>query len=248
MSRQVRWSYGVTTVPERIDTTLPKSLESLNNAGFEFPSLFIDGVKDGSSYTAKFKNIAGVTCHSRRMSIIGNFLTALWELYIHEPFADYYALFQDDILCCRNLRTYLERTCPDFSGVPVYYNLYTVPENEELLASSVSRDGVWYQTRGTGRGALGLVFPANAIQPLLTAPDLYHRPRRETNSKRCVDGLVVDSLKSRGFREMVHYPSLIQHQVGQSTTLNTPDRAVSTTFRGEDYDPMKGFLCSSATG
>src|SRR5262245_44675106 len=77
------WAYGVTTVPERGEI-LALTLTSLTAAGFPSPRIFTD----------------------TGMGLKGRWWTGMLELYIREPNASYYAMFQDDIEAVRGLRQY----------------------------------------------------------------------------------------------------------------------------------------------
>src|SRR5437870_5459108 len=104
----MKWSYGVTTVPSRRSTLLPKTLQSLRAAGFGEPRLFIDGCKQDEAvgYSCQFR--LPITARDPAVRPAGNWILSLWELYIREPVADRYAIFQDDLITYRNLRDYLE--------------------------------------------------------------------------------------------------------------------------------------------
>jgi hypothetical protein len=144
-SKPVSWASGVTTVPERFQTTLPRTLLSLKNAGFPEPRLFIDGYDRDPGLQLP------TTVRHDRIRVVGNWMLALWELYIRDPSATRYAIFQDDLIAYRNLRLYLERLRYPDQG---YCNLYTFPENQRL---SAGRTG-WYPSNQLGRGAVALVF------------------------------------------------------------------------------------------
>lgn len=157
---------------------------------------------------------------------LGNWMLALLELYVSNPLADKYALFEDDLICCSHLREYLDHCEYPERG---YWNLITQPTNMQV------QDGPemgWHPSRQYGRGAVGLVFSQKIVQELLTSGDFIRRP---LHSKRGADGMVMDALKKKGIKEYIHYPGLIQHQESVST-LGHKYGAVGV-FRGEDYDP-----------
>ena len=125
-SKSVTWQYGITTVRNRIDTTLPGTIASLAAGGFDKPHLFVDGCKDPAPYYERF-NVSGVTCHYPNIKCYGNFMTGLWYLLMSNCHADYYAMFQDDFITSKGLREYLEKT-PYIKNT--YRNLYTFPNNQ----------------------------------------------------------------------------------------------------------------------
>lgn len=238
----MQWAYGVTTVSERFNTALPTTLRSLAKSGFDQPRLFIDG-------NSKFENCTlEQTVRQPRIGALGNWLLALWELYIRNPKADRYAIFQDDIIVSLNLRTYLEKTT--HIHTKSFWNLYTVPQNSpsEILINDdwikkfniqTINPHTWYPSNQMCRGALGLVFNRPGVQALLTSRRMAAKPQHPTKGTRNIDGAVVNALNNAGFLEMVHHPSLIQH-TGTESVIGNNYPSPSNTFQGEDYDLMTG--------
>lgn len=239
------WAYGVMTVPKRKDTLLPRTLESLSNAGFEQPRLFVDGDEDVREWRLSFPTISHFTFRSPVIRVYGNWVLAAAELYIRQPHADLYAIFQDDFLASRNLRTYLERCEYPERG---YWNLYTFPVNERLCQPGHVG---WYPSNQMGKGAVGLVFNRETLLTLLTHQHMVDRPMDLDRGWRSVDGGIVTALKKAGWMEYVHSPSLIQH-LGLDSTMDKRRKVIhsevhvptykwatstlSTTFRGVDFD------------
>ena len=132
----LKWAYGITTVETRTDNLLPSTIKSLAKAGFNKPRLFMDS----PSHT--FYEHLQVTWRTPTVGPLSNWMLGLAELYLREPNAHGYIMFQDDAIFCKNLRKYLEESFEACSnallhrnrhfGNPTYYNLYTCPENEEL--------------------------------------------------------------------------------------------------------------------
>jgi len=228
LNRPIKWAYGITTVPSRIDTTLPKTVESLYNAGFDHPTLFVDGCDDPRPYD-KFR--LPVSFHSNPpMMVARHWILSAWELYLRNPSANRYAIFQDDVLACRHLRDYLDRSKMDDDGV--YWNLYTFPENLKLTRGVIG----WHKSNQRGLGALGLVFNRVGFQKLLGCSHFIHKPAstRPIEATRKIDGGIHQGMKQEGYIEVIHNPSLIQHQEGKST-LGNRYKGVDS-FPGEDYD------------
>lgn len=229
----VVWALGVTTVPER-EELLHRTLGSLAVGGFGRPQVFVE----------------------RGLRAFGTWWHSLVEMWIRNPDADRYGMFQDDMVCCRNLRVYLD-------GVPHpergYWNLFSTRDNEEVVKAAGDRAG-WYEagirattphdpscTEQTGRGALALVFPRRALLELLTSRHLVERPMDKVH--RNIDGCVVTAMNKAGYREYVHAPSLVQH-VGDESVIGweleeqfrslkkrRPPR-VAKSFPGESFDAM----------
>lgn len=224
------WSYGVTCTNERLGVTLPRTLGSLLRGGFSQPRLFVDDCNDPKEYEHFGLSI---TCRYPRIRTYGNWTLALHELFYRNPKASHYALFQDDLLCVKNLREYLEATMPSDG----YLNLYTVPENEAL-----SKKPGWFPSNQQGKGALGLVFTRSLMLELLSNRTWLERPLNERTGYRNIDGGIVNCLSTRHagkHQEYCHNPSLIQH-IGTETTIEPVKKyaAVSRTFPGEEFDAL----------
>lgn len=238
---KLEWAVGVTTVPQRICLLLPQTLESLRRGGFGSPRLFVDGCDDPAKYR-HFK----LPCTFRYPKILawGNWWLAINELYLRQPFADRYCIFQDDIVCVRNLRQYLEATEFPAGG---YQNLIVYPSNFEP-----DRRG-WYKapSRGgtRGLGAQGLVFDRTAMMtligrefmPLTEKPCNREQPERRT---KFVDGAVVSKLESFGIMEHVHGPSLIAH-IGEVSAIGNSRQPPTVGFPGQDFDGLSLLNVSS---
>lgn len=241
----MKWQYGITTVPERRRTTLPTTLRSLEKAGFTQPRLFMDGYQTSTLYQ---ELSLPYSIRDPILRPMGNWWLALWELYIREPEADRYVIFQDDLLACTNLRQYLEKATYPERG---YLNLYTAPSNESMIEFGKQGFG-WVRARTltsgpsepvpyqTGRGALGLVFDKVAARTLLCSPHFVQKFTDPHRGWRSIDGAVVTAMNQAGFSEYVHCPSLLQHIGDKSTIGNLPlaDRHQSQTFPGDDFDAL----------
>jgi hypothetical protein len=210
----MNWAYGITTVPERVSNLLPQTIASLAAAGFDRPVLFVDGHIPG------YDDLE-VVCHPR-VGQLRNWMHALFYLFTTQD-ADRYAIFEDDVLACRQLREYLER-CPPGK---VYWNLITLDENRAYTNDVPG----WHESNQLGRSACGLVFDRATVDCLLRMERFVRGPvKGETMS----DAVVIATLKSLGYKELVHYPSLLQH-VGLESTLGNSIGEVSG-FLGVDYD------------
>ena len=255
--QNLTWSYGVTTVVTRISTPLlSDTLQSLKETGFDEPRIFIDGVND----VRRFIDLYGtesITARYPRVGAFGNWILALWELYLRDPFADRYALFQDDIKCCKGLKMYLSLSPFPERG---YLNLYTFPfrdpnkgkkdrnvsqrippraEREERSDEKGYKLG-FYESNQLGKGALALVFTRDGVLEILRGYDhIITRPFTSNVKKRtsAIDGGVVDTMRKAGFKEYVHNPSLVQH-AGIDSTMGNAKHPQAPTFPGEGFDSL----------
>lgn len=233
--KTMKWAYGVTTVPERRDDLLPRTLASLVAGGFDNPMLFVDGDTAGNDW---YSLMAWKEFRYPRINAYGNWLLALLELYIRGPHADRYAIFQDDIVCCRNLRAYLE--AGEMPGKS-YWNLFTSPDNQEL-----AKGKGWFPSNQRGRGALALVFSREGVVTLLTSQHMMMKPQDQRAGHCNIDGAVSDAMRKAGWVERCHNPSLVQH-MGVETTIGPPHgthvKPTASSFPGENYDLMELLAC-----
>ena len=238
----MEWAYGVTTVDSRKDSLLPQTLASLKAGGFGEPVLFVDGANGGYE--------GNVVYRYPRIGAWGNWFLGICELCIRNPRADYYAMFQDDIITYPNLRQYIERSNPPKDG---YLNLFSSPGNESVRPKQIG----WFPARkleGTnsvayesglagqgGKGALGLAFSREALLAFLSHPHCLTKPFEVRFPTMRIDGCVVTAMNKAGWKEYVHNPSLVQH-CGDVSTLRGLVHKQSTTFRGESFDALELLL------
>ncbi len=230
--------YGLTTCKSRIHTLLPATLQSLSNAGFPHPHIFADGCSGGLESTGCY-----ATYRSNTIRTQGNWVLGMYEMYIRNPAADKYIMFQDDLVASTGLREYLE-WCE--LRPRTYWNMYTFPSNQKIAPKTPHGGTVdgWYASNQNGRGALGLCFDLQGVLDLLSSRLFAERPRNldkdgkyivpERGHKR-VDGGIVDALKQCGYTELVHSPSLLQH-VGKVSSMGNMRHPLAESFRGEAYD------------
>lgn len=227
--QSVQWEYGITTVPMRRNTTLPRTIESLKAAGFTTPRLFVDGCADAVMYSELGLE---TTLRNPAVRTVGNWILTLWELYLRNPNADRFAIFQDDMVAYQNLRAYLDRCPYPDKG---YLNLFTFASNEEV-APSKDYQG-WYESNQYGRGAVALVFNREAVTTLLASSHMAAKPQDKMKGYRSVDGAIITAYRNAGWKEYVHLPSLVQH-IGDESSMGNGRHAPASTFRGEDFDAI----------
>ena len=250
---KLRWAYGVTTIPRRFDTTLPTTLQSLHKAGFDRPTLFVDGYNTPQSLRANLSAKSpwlvdlDVVCRYDVIGAFGNWMLAILELFIRNPTADRYALFQDDLLSVRDLKYYLEETPFPQKG---YVNLLTHQSNETYATDERKSTPGFFEARPlnpgdswqAGRGALGLVFDRDGLIALFSNTHMLRHsipdPKQPTRYLMSIDGGVVSAMNLAGYREYVHYPSLLFHTGMQSTIGPTHRYAPSKTFPGDEFSTL----------
>jgi hypothetical protein len=218
----MNWSYGITTCGNRYSTTLPRTIESLSNGGFTNPILFVDNPLDLD--WDKFE--LEVVKRSGKVNAFSNIFLAITELVLRFPLVDRYALFQDDIICGKNLKSYLEKFYPEKG----YLNLYLFPSNAEL-----AKGNGWYLSNQRGLSACGLVFSRDVILNFWRSDYMINRPRDARRGWKSIDGGIVSALKNLGISEWVHYPSLLQH-IGTESIIGNKTHAQGVGFLGESHD------------
>ncbi len=249
--KALTWEYGVTTVPMRRHTTLPRTLESLHFAGFGQPRLFIDGIRDPHEHDFHLFGLE-TTCRFPAAKVVGNWILSIWELYIRNSDADRYAIFQDDFVTYPNLREYLDRVPYPDRG---YCNLYTFPANERKAQHGTG----WFKSNQNGLGAVALVFTKEAVRALFSNLHLFDKCNAQPNRcknclklpeacSRCwdtakrlrikaVDGGIVTAMTKAGWHEYCHMPSLVQH-IGDVSSAGNGKHAQAESFRGEQYNVL----------
>jgi hypothetical protein len=232
----INWAFGVTTVPERRKTTLPLTLASLAAAGFPAPHLFVDGERDAVSWRDQFR--CGATARWPKLRAYGNWCLALAELYILNPAADRFALFQDDVLAVKDLRAYLD-SCP----LPPfrYWNLITYPRNAGLAGK---REG-WFPSAQRGWGAQGYVFGVEGVVAMLSSRYMAERPRDPRRGHLSIDGGVSCAFRKEPpgkakerWIELCHMPTLLRHQPGPSA-IGNPEQPNAAGWRGEGWSALE---------
>lgn len=206
------WACGVTTVPERRGTLLPRTLGSLQRAGFPAPRLFVDG-EEHRNYVGYTQHPTGdenrghvrsdlVTIHNPLVRVAVNWTLGLWELYGRQPRADFFAMFQDDVLVCRDAREYVERQKLWERG-RVYLNLATLdvpscPRDDPASNHRLSREHTgpgWFKSNQKGWGALGLVFSNEGVRDLLSSRLMVGRAFDDAGRGwRGIDGGISEAL------------------------------------------------------
>lgn len=244
----MKWSVGLTTMPERRDTTLPCTLTSLCATGWDEARLFVDGVEDDPVYYD-----CDATFRQPQIGAWANWCLGLTELHLREPNADAYLMCQDDVVFSKNVRQYIEKRWHQRAGIMHgngWLNLYTVSENEQVIADK--QLGTWHKSaewnpgRQVGRGALALAFSNQCVEALLSHPSVVTKCRsgRPTTG---IDGTVTDALNALGWREWVSNPSLCDHIGGNCSII---DRQVNELVQNHKRASIRGELpkCQSFKG
>lgn len=244
------WAVGVTTVPERREAPLPRTLRSISKAGFPAPWVFVDGDRSQDRWAW----CDNVTLRHSRVGTFGSWYLGMLELLVRFPQSDRFVIFQDDVQCVGGLKPYLDMCKYPTNG---YWNLFTFLDSEKvttgkcgwvegpMLGTGIDPAQTWQ----AGRGALGLAFSREAVMTLLKAPSFVNKPC-STEPKARLDGAVVTAMNCAGWREYVHGPSLLWH-TGVDSTMGTGKRwraeSNAHTWPGEDVD-IRQLMASASPG
>lgn len=222
------WGVGVTTTPHRQNDLLPQTLRSLAAAGFDNPILFVDGCGNIEPYR-RFG--LRVVARSESRGNYANWVCSAWETYLANPTADFYAMFEDDLIISRNAAAYLERTA---TAKDSYYNLYTYPPNQRRAGSNQG----WIISNQRGYGAVGLVFRRDVFMRLITTPGLLHHPVSPLvpgEGDKRIDGVIIAAMQGHGCIEYCHSPSILQH-TGIVSVIGHRTMNTAPNFAGESFD------------
>lgn len=229
---KIKWNYGVTTCPVRRETLLPRTLASLCDAGFDSPHIFVDNCPP--DLVEKYDDFCcEVTTHTPpAIRPFGSWMLAMWELWLRDPTSHFYAIFQDDLVTCKNLRQYLTASLQERCKERNYYNCYTFPINQRLCPTGYEG---WFKSNQLGKGGVALVFPRKAVLALLSQAHLAERVTNTQRGHLALDGGVVTAMKKAGYSEMCHSPSLVQH-TGIQSSMGNDRHLLAPSWRGEDYE------------
>lgn len=257
---QVGWptyAYGITTVPSRRHTTLPRTLRSLSAGGFPSPRLFVDvPPREKADYESINLDI---TFRYPALGLHGNWILSLYELYLRDPLVNRYVLFQDDVICYKNLRQYLNRQKLKDDMI---WNLYTHAPDRQITPPDPEPPGAilkqpeagwcgpegagWFPSDQLGKGALALVFPREAVKRILAHPHIITKAQ-DHKRRNTIDGAISEVIRNLKIIEYCHDPSLVNH-IGDESTIGhhyKTNRGYESiylpcrTFRGESFDAME---------
>jgi len=200
------WAVGVITAPRPIET-LARSLASVHRAGW--PEVLVAADLDHKG------------CWR-------NWLEAVKRLTSLYPQADAYAIFEDDVVYCRNLRQYLQ------------HHLWPAAENVALCsvfcpaAYRLQKQG-WHEERRWPSGSYlvssqAWILPPQAARAVVS--ELWH-----VDTPHGTDGHVGQWAEDSGRTVWYHTPSLAQHVADEYSAVGCRPEAslrVAVDFVGED--------------
>jgi hypothetical protein len=226
-----RWAVGLTTAPRR-QPTFVRTVQSLNATGWSPEEIHVFAEPD--AFSGKNDLPSMLTVRGRKAGAFSNWYLALQELVYTQPTADAYLMLQDDIVCCRWLRQYLEHALWP-AEVTGFVSLYC-----GMLQSNCARSQgfVKMQAGDMLYGALAIAFSGSAARALLLHP-LFQRHRESGTGTHGIDAVLAKWVTQSGLPGFVHSPSLISHTGLTSAIFSGcrtgPERRTES-FVGENFD------------
>lgn len=227
--RSRKWAVGVTTAPRR-QSTLETTLQSLRLAGWEPPTLFVDGNVNVPPEYAHYD-----TVHYSSVGAWRNFYQSLRHQLEHNPEANAFMMVQDDTLFppATNLRAYVEQLpWPDDTSIVSLYCSADYADEKEGWAPYV---GAWHF------GALAFIFSREQAKAFLSDSNVHAAWLDDNRSPGGVDVMIGDWAASAGVSVYRSTPSVVQH-IGHVSTLWPTSRAVglrrASSFLGDRLRKM----------
>jgi hypothetical protein len=220
------WAIGVTTSP-RIQPTLDVCLDSIIQAGWARPQLFIDGPVRIADRHASMPT----TYRSERVGAWPNYYLALAELMLRQPRADAFVVVQDDAFFYHHesLPRYLQDVLWP-SRDPCLVSLYSCEEDQ-------ARRNGWHPNRRLAvSGPVALVFPAEIAKAFLTDFAVFERRwHPDEKAATSLGDLITTWGNRQGIATWFPTPSLVRH-IGDTSTLWTGLRASGAQRAGRFAD------------
>lgn len=203
------WAVGITSAPRR-EPTLDRTRDSLAQAGWTEPHLFLDGPVSRDHDRC----FASVTHRDPAVGAWPNYFLSLAELLMRNPQAEAYLLLQDDVCVYphSSVRPYLEQMLwPGASGGLV--SLYCPKSYTSAKDGWTTHPGQWLW------GALAFIFSRNAARKFLSSQMvLQHRWQPGSEGLAHIDRLIGQW----AFRERIPIwyptPSIVQH-IGRTSAI-----------------------------
>jgi hypothetical protein len=223
-TRKSSWAVGLTTT-RRTRSTIKYTLNNLANNGFQ-PTIFAEP----NSYIPEDYKHYNIVQRETKYGAFKNWYEGIKELRRSNPNASFYAMFQDDLILCKNVKDYIENTVwPEGAGVlsgytPVHYK--------------GERGWNWVNKGEHLWGAVALFFKGDAIDSIIEHPTI-----KDWDGHRNIDSRLGLWAQETGFKTFYHTPSLSQHIGDESTVCDAPATGMRAAgdFMGEEFDIMQLF-------
>ena len=218
------WAVGITIAP-RERPTHTTTIDSFIEAGWDKIHIFSEpGVVLEDRHSTM-----PITTRDSKYGAWKNWFTALKNLVDLYPAADCYGLIQDDVIFCRGIKKFLEKTLWPSQDVGVC-SIFTPSHYTKDTAG-------WYKNNRGGKlwMAQTYFFPPKAARSCINHPRLVNWKK-----DRQIDNAVGFWARDTKMYPYYFSPSLAQH-IGHASTLwnknnKANGRRAASDFLGQDYD------------
>lgn len=196
----MKFSIGITTA-KRLTPTLERCLssyrESFSTKCTVFAEPDVDKVETDNKWISR----------ERQYGCWTNWAFSLRDLFASEPGADYYCIFQDDIVFCKNIESYL--------------GTLELPKIFSIFKPSIylKNEGCWSKQ---DRGPALLMAQTFFIHTSLVSSLLKDKIAWKVPGNKQIDNRVGRWAKEKGQQVYYHCPSLCQH-IGETSTIWNSD-------------------------
>jgi hypothetical protein len=224
----MQWSVGLQTCPRKDGSSFVfTAVEQIQKAGWQDVTIFAE---PASPVPPDQK----VAFRPQRYGDWTNWIVGLFELFISNPFSDFFVMFEDDIVMCRNIRSYLEYAIP-FLGNFGIISLYTPAKYHRKY---LQVRNIFHDEKNQGYqvwGSQAIVLSRESARRLF-ASDLIllyrHHGYGDDNAHKDV-ALGQWAMYSR-MPYFYHTPSLVEHTGLDSLIGSEPHKSLD--FVGETFD------------
>lgn len=212
----MKFSIGITTA-ERQQPTLERCILSYSKAFSTKCTIFaepnVDKIKTNNKWISR----------EREYGCWTNWIYSLQFLFVSEPGSDYYCIFQDDIVFCKNIESYLGTI-----ELPKIFSIFkpNIYLKNEDIWSKQDRGGMLWM-------AQTFFIHSSLVPSLLRDKKCWKLP-----GNKQIDNRIGVWAKEKGQQVYYHCPSLCQH-IGETSTIWNSDLSnyrSADDFVGEDFN------------
>lgn len=228
----VHWAVGITIAPRKLPT-YTETIDSVIRTGWTEPHLFCE---PNVILMDRHRNLP-ITERKDTMGCWKNWYQTAKDLVDFYPEADAYAIFQDDVIFCLGVRSFLEKCLWPVEN-PGVISVFT--------PSHYKQDRIGWHKTDKGHTlwmAQTFIFTPKSIRNMINHPVCVN-----WKGDRNVDNVIGNWARQTRLFPYYHTPSLAQH-IGTVSTIwtNNPKRnqargrKAASDFVGETYDVSEGY-------
>jgi hypothetical protein len=242
----IKWTVGVITSPRQGISYLEQTLDSLRRAGWNEPIVFAEpGSSPSNSYTI---------IRRKQYGDWTNWATGLYELLLSEPDTDYFLMAEDDVIFCKDSKTYLEYAMPqlgDFGSLSLYTPSIRSRNNFRGFHNELQGHNTWSTVTVIMSRSKVISFFADVDTQRHRFEDIFELGEEywccpKTDPKNSIKDAVIGHWAEKNqFPIYYHTPSLAEH-IGDLSTLTEQSSTIangrkSLDFVGEDFNLSEWF-------